>query len=116
MFEFSHGPPAFKTRWCISKVQEPIQRNQGGDYVRLAAPLKKAVLIFSAKPGAIARVSSERNVSRKNAKIFGRISHFFAKTKQNAKISRKCEYFVKTMSVITATINFSKELVEFSLL
>ena len=75
-------------------------------------------------------VSSERNVSQKNAKIFSRISHFFekineAKTKRNfakinfAKFFRDNaigENFVKTMSVKAATINCSKELVELSAL
>ena len=50
--------------------------------------------------------------------------HFFAKineakTKRNAKcgnIFAKCENFVKTVTFIVATINCSKELVEFSAL
>ena len=41
--------------------------------------------------------------------------NIFVKCK-NMKISRKCENFVKTMSFIAATINCSKELVEFSAL
>ena len=55
------------------------------------------------------RVSSERNISRKNAK---KMQQFLFAFRKNA----KCENFVKTMSVIAATINCSKELVEFSAL
>ena len=92
MFEFSHGPPAFKTRWCISKIQEPIQRNQGGDYVRLAAPLKKAVLIFSAKPGASGFPENEtfREKMRKFSvafRIFSRKQSKMRKFRENANIS-----------------------------
>ena len=106
----------FKTRWCISKGTRTYTEESGGGLCEISCPPKKSCFNFQRQTRSLIRVSRERNVSRKNAKIFGRISHFFAKTKQNAKISRKCEYFVKTMSVITATINFSKELVEFSLL
>ena len=106
----------FKTRWCISKgTRTYTEESGGGTICEISCPPEKSCFNFQRQTRSF-RVSRERNVSRKNAKIFGRISHFFAKTKQNAKISRKCEYFVKTMSVITATINFSKELVEFSLL
>ena len=90
------------------------------------------------------RVSSERNVSRKNSKMFVRISQTFLRNfvffRENkwSEISRKCETrkfwgnifakcenfmkmrkcknFVKTMSVIASTINCSKELVELSAL
>ena len=62
------------------------------------------------------RVSSERNVSRKNEKIFGRISQTFSRNFAFFRENAKWENFVKTMSVITATINSSKELVEFSAL
>ena len=70
------------------------------------------------------RVSSERNVSRKNAKMFCRISQTFSRNfpfyRKNkwSEISRKCENnfakcenFVKTMCFITSTViaqkNFS---------
>ena len=82
------------------------------------------------------RVSSEQNVSRKSAKnmkIFVRISETFSRnfaffrenklSENEAKFreffsreNAKCENFVKTMSVIAATINCSKELVKFSAL
>ena len=68
------------------------------------------------------RVSSERNVSRKNAKIFGRISQTFSRNFaffRKYKLSEneaKYENFVKTMSFIAATISCLKELVEFSAL
>ena len=52
---------------------------------------------LNAKSTLTSKVISEQNVSRKNAnaKIFGRILHFFAKTikRIRRKISRKCENF-----------------------
>ena len=71
--------------------------------------------------GDAIRVSSERTVSRKNAKIFGRISQkkisqkYFREMRKFCE-NAKCENFVKTRNVLAATINCSKELVEFSAL
>ena len=66
---------------------------------------KKSVMvlfvIFFSLPS---RVSSERNVSRKNAKVFGSI------------FSRKCENCVKTMNFIAATINCTQKNLWISLL
>ena len=50
------------------------------------------------------RVSSERNVSRKYVKIFGRI------LQKCENIFAKCENFVKTISFIAATLIAQKNL------
>ena len=68
-------------------------------------------------PILLSRISSERNVSRKNAKIFGHIWQTCSQKlmKRNFAIRNfaKCENFVKIMSFVVATINCSEELVEF---
>ena len=57
------------------------------------------------------RVSSEQNVSQKNAKIFGRISQTFSRNfaKMNeAKTKRKCENFAKIFFSRNFRIIFSQ--------
>ena len=57
---------------------------------------------------------------REKMQTYSRNFAFFRENKlskiSRKAISRKCENFVKTMSVIAATINCSKELLEFSAL
>ena len=123
----------FKSTHFLCSFSNNSFRGQSPWYYKKSLKIFKLLFIncrnfwlFTTKPSLVwRRVTSERNVSRKNAKIFVRISQNFAKKVfatfffakiQNAKISRKYENFVKTMSVIAATINYSKELVEFSAL